>query len=97
MKPVSIKAQKIIMLIPGLNILCVAIFVYNSFGAKFTLTDYLRSWLFLLFPAVFVAIVFEIVFLCFPGSISILGHIRNYLVCLIVGLRLVKYQETYLL
>ena len=96
MQPVPKKAQKIIAFIPGLNLFCLPIFIYNSFFVKFTLKDYLRSWIYLVFPAVFLRILCEIISYSFPTISVVLGYICTYLTLLVVGLRLIKYQEHYL-
>ena len=95
MKPVSKKMQKIIAFIPGLNIFSLPIFIYNTFRVKFTLKDYLRSWKYLVFPAVLLVILREVVICCFPTISVICGHICTYLILLVVGLRLIKFQECY--
>lgn len=97
MKPIPIRVQKIIAYIPGVNLLCLAIFVYNSFCVKFTLKDYLRSWKFLVFPAILLLVFREIVIYNFPAVSAVFGNICNYLILVVVGLQLVKYQERYLL
>ena len=95
MKPIPIKAQRIIAFIPGLNLLCLPIFIYNSFFTKFTLKDYLWSWVFLLFPAVFLGILREIVVTLFPATGVIVSHAFNYIILLLAGHRLVEFQERY--
>ena len=96
MKPISTEAQRIIAWIPGLNLLCLPMFIYNSFFAKFTFKDYLRSWRYLVFPAIIVAILQKTIICIFP-SISIgFEYTCTYLILLIVGLRLVDYQEHYM-
>ena len=95
MKPISIKMQKSIALIPGLNLLCLPIFIYNSLVAKFTLKDYLRSWIFYLFPAVLLGILRELAVPLLPTAGVLAGHIFNYVICLLVGYRLAAFQERY--
>ena len=95
MKPISTKTQRMIALIPGLNLFCLPIFIYNSFFAKFTQKDYLVSWIFYLFPAVFLGILRELVVPLLPTAGVIVGHAFNYVICLLVGYRLVEFQEHY--
>ena len=96
MKPISIKAQRIIALVPGLNLLCLPIFIYNSFLAKFTLKDYLRSWIYFVFPAAFVVILCKIIIYYLPTIGVAFSYICTYVSLLVVGLRLTEYQERYL-
>lgn len=95
MKPISKKKQRILAFIPWLNLFCLPIFIYNSFFVNFTFKDYLRGWIYLIFPAVFVVGLREIIVAVFPVIGFEVGHICNYLVMLIVGLRLAKYQEQF--
>lgn len=95
MKPLSLKMLKRISFVPGLNLLCLPAFIYNSFFVKFTFKDYLRSWKYLVFPAVFLVILHAIVVKCFPTTSIIYGYIHTYLLLTVVGLRLTKYQENY--
>ena len=96
MKPISTKAQKIIALVPGLNLLCLPIFIYNSFFVKFTFKDYLRSWIYFVFPALLVVIARKIIVYIFPAICVGFEYICTYLILFIVGLRLVEYQEHYM-
>lgn len=93
MKLIPIKTQRIIALIPGFNLLCLPIFIYNSFIARINLKDYLRSWLFYLFPAVFLGILRELVVPLFPTTGVVVGHMFNYIIALCVGYRLASFQE----
>ena len=95
MKPVPKKAQRIVAFIPGLNLFCLPIFIYNRFFVKFTFKDYLWSLVYLVFPAIFVAILRKIIICSFPASSVGFGHICTYLILLIVGLRLITFQERY--
>ena len=96
MIPVSKKVQRLIAFIPGLNLFCLPIFIYNSFFVKFTFKDYLRSLTYLVFPAIFVVLFRKIIVYSFPASSVGFGHICTYLILLVVGLRLIKFQERYL-
>ena len=96
MTPVSTKVQRILAFIPGLNLFCLPIFIYNLLLARITLKDYLRSLIYYAFPAVFLEVLREIISCCFPAISVIVGYICTYLASLIVGLRLVKFQERYL-
>lgn len=95
MKPISIGMQRIIALIPGLNLLCLPIFLYNSLVAKFSFKDYLRSWVFYLFPAVLLAVLCELIVPFLPTAGVLVGHAFNYVICLLVGYRLAAFQERY--
>ena len=96
MKPVPKKVQRIIAFIPGINLFCLPIFIYNSFFIKLTFKNYLRSLVYLVFPAIFVGILRKIFIYYFPASSVGFGHVCTYLILLIVGLRLISFQERYL-
>ena len=96
MKPISNRSQIIIAFLPLLNLFCLPLFIYNSFLAKFTLKDYLRSWVYLIFPAVFVVILREVIIFFFFLINDVFKNVCTYLILLIVGLRLAKYQERYM-
>lgn len=96
MKPISNRTQIIIAFLPLLNLFCLPLFIYNSFFVNFTLKDYLRSWVYLVFPAVFVVILREVIICCIPSINVVFKEVCTYLILLIVGLRLAKYQERYM-
>ena len=95
MKPIPTRIQRIIAFIPMVNLFCLPIFIYNSFFAKFTLKDYLRGWWFCFFPAVFLAILRELVVRLFPIAGIIVRYILDYVIAVCVGYRLASCQDRY--
>ena len=96
MRPVSTKTQKFIAFIPGVNLFCLPIFIYNLLIHKTTLKVFLHSWVYLVFPAIFFPILQGIICYYRPASSAIVEHPCTYLTLLVVGLRLIKFQERHL-
>lgn len=93
MKPISIKAQKIIMYIPGINIFCIVIWLYNSFFYDENQSTLKQSLLIIFTSAVPLAVLQTALGFYFPKIGEVLGVLNSYLIPLFIGYRLVKYQE----
>ena len=80
MKPVPIKLQKAILLIPGINILCLPIWFYNSFIYD-KKNDTLFQTLIIIFSSSVPLVLLQMMFDYYFNSIcSILGMINSYLI-----------------
>ena len=94
MKKVPISFQKMIMWIPGINVLNVPIWFYNSFfWDKHTKTIY--KTMYIIMSTSLPVVVFDVLIRNF--GINVLDGIRSILISyffpFILGLRLVRYQE----
>jgi len=93
MKPVSVKMQKTIMYLPGVNIFCMPIWIYNSFYFNKQASTNAKS-LYIVFsssvPLMFLQIIVEY---HLPTIGRIIGYVNAYLIPLLIGYRLAKYQE----
>ena len=92
-KPVSVKTQRILMYLPGANILCTPIWIYNSFYFNEHISTNLKS-LFIVFsssvPLMFLQVIVEYYW---PMTGKVIGYVNAYLIPYLIGFRLAKYQE----
>ena len=93
MKPVTIKVQKIIACIPGLNILCIPIWLYNSFYYERAQSTLFRSLTIILSSAALLTLLQMLGDFYLPNVGRLLGSINSYLIPAIIGFRLIKLQE----
>lgn len=93
MSPISIKIQKIVMLIPGINPVCLAIWLYNSFFIVTSYKTILRSISIVFTSSVPLAILQVIISYYLPLWGTVIGYINSYIIPLILGYRLIRLQE----
>lgn len=96
LKPISIKMQKIIMFIPGINIFCLPIWLYNSFFYNKKHNTLLRSLYIIFSSTVPLMVLLIAVSYYFPATSDFLRKLNGYFMPLLLGYRLVKYQESLL-
>ena len=93
MKPISVRTQKTMSYLPGVNQFCMYIWIYNCFYFK-KYTSITAKSLFIVFsssaPLMFFQMMIE---LYWPLGGKVVKYAIAYLIPLLIGYRLAMYQE----